>query len=803
MKKQVKYWVLLIVVLLIGISEGRTQTVVVKSVVDGLPIPNVLIYNVKRTASVMTNRKGEARLDAFSEEELLFMRHPSYENDSMLKSVLVSREFVHYMVNAAISLPEFTFTSARDRYADNRSPLKSKEILGEETALFGNATTADMLQVNGGVSVQRSQMGGGSPVIRGFEANKVLLVVDGVRLNNAIYRSGHLQNAITVDNNSLERTEILFGPGSVVYGSDALGGVIHFHTRVPETGNAKNIAKANTFLRYGTAANQNTAHVDFELGSEKWGSYTAVTGSSFGALRMGSSRSHGYAGFGEVPRYVVNPHLDTVSQINPDINFQQNTGYQQVDILEKLVFAPRGDQKFIANIQYSNSSDVPRFDQLNNFKGDSLEYAEWRYGPQKRLMTALEYQNTKSKKMYDFFSLIAAYQELGEDRHSRRLKSTTRTSRFEDVAVYSLNADFNKRIDSSVVVFYGLEGTHQTVTSSAFTEDIFTSVTGPAVARYPDGGSNAQSYALYGTLRKQFSPRATLNLGSRYSYARFHSEYLPSTLYKIPFTEFQFGSRSLTGSASINYSPQQTWDLYLTVSSGFRNPNVDDYGKTREKDGFVQVPNKDLGPEYAYCAEIGLSKKVDKDVVVNSNVYYTLLRGAIVQTNYQINGQDSILYDGAMARVLTNTNAGNAIIYGFSASVDAAITNSLKFHTNFNFTQGENLTNNQPMPHIPPFFGKSQLSVQTGKWNSSFYIIYNGWKQIADYAPSSEDNPIEATPDGTPAWHTLNVQTAYSMESGFGFQIGIENLFDQHYKPFASGVSAPGRNFVFTLRYRV
>ncbi|NJN34367.1 MAG: TonB-dependent receptor plug domain-containing protein [Saprospiraceae bacterium] len=69
--------------------------------------------------------------------------------------------------------------------------------------------------------------------MRGFEASRVLLVVDGVRMNNLIYRSGHLQNAITVDQNMLDRVEVLFGTASTVYGSDALGGVVHFFTKKP------------------------------------------------------------------------------------------------------------------------------------------------------------------------------------------------------------------------------------------------------------------------------------------------------------------------------------------------------------------------------------------------------------------------------------------------------------------------------------------------------------------------------------------------------------------------------------------
>ena len=94
-------------------------------------------------------------------------------------------------------------------------------------------TTADLLAGDGMLTVQKSQQGGGSPSIRGFESSRVLLVVDGVRMNNLIYRGGHLQNVITIDPSIIGEAEVIYGPASVGYGSDALGGVISFRTKMP------------------------------------------------------------------------------------------------------------------------------------------------------------------------------------------------------------------------------------------------------------------------------------------------------------------------------------------------------------------------------------------------------------------------------------------------------------------------------------------------------------------------------------------------------------------------------------------
>ncbi|NJN42866.1 MAG: TonB-dependent receptor plug domain-containing protein, partial [Flammeovirgaceae bacterium] len=167
-------------------------------------------------------------------------------------------------------------------------------------------TTAELIANSGTVAMQKSQQGGGSPMLRGFEASRVLLVVDGVRMNNLIYRSGHLQNLITTDNNTLARAEILLGPSSTVYGSDALGGVIHLHTKEPQLATDDELNYAmNAFFRYGSVNNEKTSHLDIQLGGKKFGSFTSFTFSVFDDLKMGEKINPSWGeSFGERPQYV-------------------------------------------------------------------------------------------------------------------------------------------------------------------------------------------------------------------------------------------------------------------------------------------------------------------------------------------------------------------------------------------------------------------------------------------------------------------------------------------------------------------
>ena len=209
----------------------------------------------------------------------------------------------------------------------------------KEISFLNQQTTPDLLQSSGDIFVQKSQMGGGSPVIRGFESNKVLMVVDGVRMNNAIYRGGHLQNSLTIDNNALERLEIVLGPGSVIYGSDALGGVMHFYSKNPKLSDNNNLETlTNLLTRYASTNNEKTIHLDFNFGLNKFAGFSSISFSDFGDLRQGSRRDPLYPDFGKRFFYVERINNIDVELQNSNPNIQRQSGYQQYDFLQKFLY---------------------------------------------------------------------------------------------------------------------------------------------------------------------------------------------------------------------------------------------------------------------------------------------------------------------------------------------------------------------------------------------------------------------------------------------------------------------------------
>jgi hemoglobin/transferrin/lactoferrin receptor protein len=297
---------LIVAFLIVSFESLLAQTVKVVDETTLQPVVNVYIYNNGRNKMVSTNGKGEADIAKFSNVDTLNFQHPGYKSLSLTYQEVEERGSEVKLVEKSVLMDEIYVSASKREQDATEIPQRISQI-GEKHILFNNPqTSADLLQSTGKVFVQKSQMGGGSPMIRGFAANSVLLAVDGVRMNNAIFRSGNLQNVISIDANALKNTEVLFGPGSIIYGSDALGGVMNFQTKEPTLSFDENesVVKVNTMARYSSANNERTAHADASFGYQKWGMLTSITYSDFDDMRAGSDFYEEFSDFGKREEYV-------------------------------------------------------------------------------------------------------------------------------------------------------------------------------------------------------------------------------------------------------------------------------------------------------------------------------------------------------------------------------------------------------------------------------------------------------------------------------------------------------------------
>jgi hemoglobin/transferrin/lactoferrin receptor protein len=671
-------------------------------------------------------------------------------------------------------------------------------ISGARLKQMNAISTADVLQQTPGISVQKSQLGGGSPVIRGFEANRILLVVDGVRMNNAIYRGGHLQNSITIDNNSLDRIEVAFGSSSVFYGSDALGGVVHFYTKKP----ILNTISGSALTRYSTAANERTASLNFNFGQKKWAANTSVTYSKIGDLRQGANNYKPGTDNWKNRYYVEHRNGQDVIINNPKPEVQKHTGYNQVDLLQKFLYKNSEKITQVLNLQYSNSGDVPRYDRLAQLQNNQPRYAEWYYGPQRRFLSSYQVQLSNFRGIFNESNITAAYQNLQESRHDRRLNNSNLSNRIEDVNIFSLNADFNKTF-AKHVLGYGIELNHNDVQSSANTLNIATGNKSALDTRYPDGGSDVFSAAAFVSHHYNISPKWIMSEGLRLNYVGLSSTFNDKTFFPFPFNSIEQKNTALNGNLSLVFKPTANWKLSALGSTGFRAPNVDDLSKVFESTaGSVIVPNPNLKPEYTYNAELGLEKNFSNKATVNLTGFYTWYRNAITTQPFLFNGQSRILYDGQLSDVTANVNAQKAFLYGFGGDLTFSPTKNILVKTNatYTFARITSVSPQQPLDHIPPFMGLSSIEYTHKKYSTEFFVQYNSRKKLIDYNPNGEDNLPQATPTGMPAWYTLNIRSGFELSKNFKFKMALENILDRNYRVFASGISAPGRNFIVSLR---
>ena len=771
------------------------------------PIPEVFIIDQNNTNTVISDEKGNADLSVFKEEDTLLVQHPSYNRKVVPYSVIKAANNTVYLTESAVDLGEFRVMANKRQQLENELPMMVVPISQKEIQFNNPQTSADLLAQSGEVFVQKSQMGGGSPIIRGFSANRVLIVVDNIRMNNAIFRGGNLQNIISIDPNTVASSEVIFGPGSVIYGSDALGGVMNFHTIDPQYSFKKDSIAwtGNALMRYSSANNERTAHVLLGAGGEKVAALASLTMSYYDDLVSGSRQWASFPEFGKREWYQTRYGDRDSFRINEDPLKQTSSGYNQLNAMGKIKYqlAPKVDIELATH--YSTTTNIPRYDRITQESNGVPDYAQWDYGPQDWFLANVAANFEISNDAWDRAKIIVAYQNFNESRINRRYQSNKLNDRVDEVDAYNLNLEFDKSIGENQTLFYGIEGVFNTVESNALATNISTKKESPLSTRYPDGGSYWANAAAYCTYQLNINPKWTFYTGLRYTYITLKSTFGDTNFYNFPFREISLSTSAFNGSfVGLSFTPNKKWQSKFNTSSGFRAPNIDDIAKVFDSEpGKVVVPNQDLKPEYSYNTDVSISRKLSEKGKMELTGFYTYMVNAMVRRDGTFDGQDSIMYDGVKSQVQMIKNTGKAQIYGASFSLKANLTRFFGAIQMFTWTAGEDLVDKVPLRHVAPAFGKSSIFFKHEKIKAEFFAHYNSWKHWNDLAPEEQGKPNLYTPDGTPAWMTLNLRASLFFNKNLEFTAAVENILDQHYRPYSSGISAPGRNFIVALRARI
>ena len=797
--------VLVLLAIFFCFQVAIAQKIQVLSQQTGGAIPGVALFNKDKSKSAITNFDGFADISSFNQDERITFQHIAHAALWQTKSQILTANGQVFLITDASSLDEVVLSVSKFGQKKRDIPQQIVSVTSDDVLFRNPQTAADLLQSSGQVYVQKSQLGGGSPLIRGFSTNRLLIAVDGVRFNTAIFRGGNVQNIISIDPFAVARTEVILGPGSVVYGSDAVGGVMNFYTKKPVFSFKQGTTfSGNTTLRYATANKEKTGHFDFNIGAKKWAFLTSVTYSDFDNLRMGS---HGPDDYLRTQYVETLNGVDTVVQ-NQNPKIQRPTAYSQINTMQKVRYMPNNNWNFDLGLFYTTTTDYPRYDRLIRTSNDALRSAVWDYGPQQWFSGNLQIQNTpQTNTFFDKSAFTLSFQHFTESRSDRDFGAPFLYKTQEKVAAYTTAWDFEKKIKKAKLN-YGVEYIFNKVGSRGLKTDILTGTSQQDVSRYPDG-SSWQSLAGYMSTQFALAENISFLGGLRYSHIIVAAQF-DTSLFALPFTEATINTGALTGTAGVTWNPNQTLGWRLNFGTAFRAPNIDDIGKVFDSEpGSVVVPNPDLKPEYAYNGDLGVSLNFENKLKLDFAGFYTILEDALIRRDFSLDGESQIVYQGELSTIQAIQNASRAQVYGFEAGLEFAFSKAVKLSSQYNITKGfaqDQQGTKQALRHAAPAYGNTHIVYKKEKLTLDAFAVYNGQFDFEDLAPSQQNNAFLYAADQNgnpyaPKWYTLNFSGQYKFSKAFQLTATLENITDQRYRPYSSGLSAPGRNLILAATY--
>ncbi len=608
----------------------------------------------------------------------------------------------------------------------------------------------DALRVEVGVYIQQTTPGQGAAIIRGLKGSAILHSVDGMRLNNAIFRSAPTQYLALVPSAAVERIEVVRGSPTSLYGSDAVGGVVQVITRKP------------TFETPGSRGRLmgrvDTAELTRELqGSFEFGDEALAVGFSGSALTTGNRRT----GSGD--------------RIGPS-GFDAYSG-------RAIVYSQSEQRNFFVDFQFAEQPETPRIDELvAGFGQTEPDADEFFFAPNARTFLHGRYEHQFSETDW---TLDLAWQRIDDDRQSVALGSDRR--RFEenrsDLVGLSSSLSGARGAASWIT---GVEFYHDSVDSRRVERDLDGSAETVRSSRFPDGSSLTQAGA-YANGTWAWGPSVLLSGGvrlSRVDVDRAATELTPAS---------DFDVTDLSGDAGIIVNVNDALQLTANVGFGFRAPNIFDLGTLGNRPGNrFNIPNTSLDSEQVTQVDLGLRYRADglrAEFVVYRLDYDDRITS--VTTGQQTpDGRD----------IVQSVNASNAAIYGVEAGFDLDISDVLSLHGTVNYARGEQQiagVAEEPSDRIPPLNGQLRLD-----YLASARITLSAAARFADQqdrlsARDIGDSRID--PDGTAGWVAADLVADIAVSDNLALKLAWENILDASYRYHGSGLDAAGQNLSLTL----
>ncbi len=653
----------------------------------------------------------------------------------------------------AETLDEVVVTGSRVEESVYESPQAVSTVTREEVLKRNYRTTPEALTYEPGVMVQKTAHGQGSPFIRGLTGKQVLILVDGVRLNNSTFRFGPNQYLATVDPATIERIEVVRGPGSVLYGSDALGGVINIITRKRQSFKPGSAFNGEANLVYGSADKEKTARLAGEGNVDSFGYWLGGDYRDFDDLEGGG-----------------------------DIGTQEFTGYNEYHANAVFTYRPSAKRRLDFIVQQTTQLNLPRTDKFVNSNESRI------YDPQERTFFSLQWDDAYHSAMTDRLKISLNYQLAHEALEQKKFTSSTLKSKDDKVGSTSLLMQADKAIGDSHLLTYGFEVYSDRVDSQRVDTDTSTGVSKDKRGNFPDGSKYLTS-GLY--LQDQYfvSDTSTVTAGIRYSYSRAQT-----TL--EGFGDFDESYDDVTASLRWSGEIQQGLRLFAGIAQGFRAPNLDDIAVLKSTNEGEDVPSPDLKSEKSINYEIGLKFNKEKWQGTLTTFYsdFTDLidrRPGTYKGLGFIDDNGNGVQDPDEDNVVQKFNVGNAYIYGIEMDGSVFLNRDYSLFGNASWSYGQNQTDDEPLSRIPP--ARLIAGLRWEKPGSPWWL-----EPLAEFVDnqdrlSSRDVSDPRIPaGGTPGYALLNLRGGWG-DRRQRVDVALNNLADREYKVHGSGLFGPGR----------
>ncbi|HES60020.1 MAG TPA: TonB-dependent receptor, partial [Caldithrix sp.] len=614
------------------------------------PITNITVQVDPGNYTDITDHNGYFIVDNIPEGNYqIKLQHVAYQTKlikhvTVTKMRLTSLDTIRLTQKILLS-EEFIITADRIEKDPFESSSAINVISQSEITERAAKTSAEALREENGLFVQKTNHGGGSAIIRGLSSNQILILVDGIRLNNSLYRLGNHQYLTTVDNNNIEQIEIVRGPTSTLYGSDAMGGTINLRTRVPEFSSSDFESNFSLLSRYASADDEKTISLRSGLGIDKFSFSAGFSYKDYDDMRRGRNSDY---------KRIEN---------STDGIMQSPNAYTAYDFDSKLTYKITEQSSLIAAYQLANQDKVPRYDKYEND-----DYYVWQYHPQKRQLGYLKYQQSFNSHYIHSFNTTVSFNKQIEGRQTQRHMNSDLQKEKDEAQTLGLTFEA-KSILRKHVFIYGTEIYLDKVQSEHFDYDAISGVrTKSTTSRYPDG-AKYNSYGFYLQDEYTLFKNLTTTLGGRFSYfdTQFKLIGMDSTLFSNNNSYDQSFS-SLTFSLGAVYRMTDYFHINLNFGQAFRAPNLSDISKFGESKGNIfEVPNPDLEPEKMSTIDLGI-KINQSSLKIDGSLYYSNIFNLLASADAAFNGSPIILIDSTEFKVKSKQNIGNAYIYGIEGA---------------------------------------------------------------------------------------------------------------------------------------